>query len=86
MNPMFREERTQNMVVKFLPVIGLKRENREAMLSGDVRVKRKKVGKNFILVTQRKRPCIVCKIIKNGKVVLIARVAQNRRSLDISMQ
>jgi hypothetical protein len=74
------------MVVKFLPVIGLNRENREVMLSGDVRVKRKKVGKNFILVTQRKRPCIVCKIIKNVKVVLIARVAQNRRSLDISMQ
>jgi hypothetical protein len=39
------------MIIKFLPIISLKHENREAMLSGDVRVKREKVGKNFILVT-----------------------------------
>jgi hypothetical protein len=48
------------------------------MLSGDVRVKRKKVGKNFILVTQRECPCIMCKIIKNCKIVLIAKVTQNQ--------
>jgi hypothetical protein len=48
------------------------------MLSGDVRVKRKMVGKNFILVTQRECPCIMCKIIKNCKIVLIAKVTQNQ--------
>jgi hypothetical protein len=66
------------MIIKFLPVIDPKHENRKAMLSCDVRVKRKKVGKNFILVTQRECPCTMCKIIKNCKMVLIARVAQNQ--------
>jgi hypothetical protein len=49
MNPMFGEERVQSMIIKFLPVIGLKRKNREAMLSGDVRIKRKRWGRTSFL-------------------------------------
>jgi hypothetical protein len=65
----------QSRIIEFFPVIGLKRENRESMLSGDVRVKGKKVGEHIILMAQRECPCVVCKIIKNRKIVLIARVA-----------
>jgi hypothetical protein len=46
---MFGEERVQSMIIKFLPVIGLKRKNREAMLSGDVRIKRKRWGRTSFL-------------------------------------
>jgi hypothetical protein len=79
------EESANCEVVKLLPVVSLQRKNGTPKLRGNIGVKRGKSGESIGLAAQRESPHIMGKIIKNDKIINIARITCNWRGPNITM-
>ena len=67
------EKRTICVVIKFATVVGLEGEDRARELRRNVRIKLNEKTMNFRFATNGEGPYIMCIIIKNHRIILIAR-------------
>jgi hypothetical protein len=72
------EEGLKRVVVKFAAIVDLQASDRSIELSANVSMKTDYSGQNFRLLAQRKCPNIMGMIIKNHKIVFVARVTDHR--------
>ena len=72
-------------IIELLPVVCLQRMNGATKLRGDIGVECGESGNRIRLSPQREGPHIVRKIIKDNKIIEIARVTCNRRGPNITM-
>jgi hypothetical protein len=79
------EECAKGEIIKLLAIVCLEGEDQQAMFGLNIWMKTTNVRENLTLATQRERPRIMSVIVDKDKIVLKARVAQNRRSPHIGM-
>ena len=82
---MLGEEAAHGVVVEFPPIVSLQGQPRQTKLRANVSVKHTKQRRDIKLVTDRKRPHIVSKIIQQDKIIFVTGVAVNGRPPNIRM-
>ena len=72
LDAVMEEEGSQSSVVEFPTIVGLQSEPMNPKLCMNVGLKELEERKNVRLITDRKCPVIVGKIIRENKVILVA--------------
>jgi hypothetical protein len=82
---MSSQKGTKCTIIKFAAIISLDASDLALELGLNKGMKRDKGGENIRLVSQRKAPGEVSKIIQHNEIIFKTRVADHRRSPDITM-
>ena len=85
-NSTFTEKSSFGEVVELATIVSLDSENRALKLSGDIGMKVAKNIVNFRHAAQRKRPCVMGKILKYDEIIFVMGNTQNRRRPYIAMK
>jgi hypothetical protein len=83
---MSSKERSSAGIVEFFAIVSLEAEDWALELCDDESVERDESGKNVRFVANRECPSEMGEIIQQHKIIFVSRIANNRRSPNITVQ